>query len=190
MDGSQDRKGMHVLLESPRLIMTVVVVALILASPHVSGDDVYGTDAITRLTVAEQINRHRIEHGLWPLRSDDRLHLAAEDRITDMEILGYWTHESPEGTSPFVWLAKRDYRHVAAAENLAAGYETASVLVQAWMESPGHRDNILSPEFSAIGIAWMEGGPTERLSGKSIVVLFGREAGDDLPIKVSASSSR
>ena len=77
--------------------------------------------------------------------------------------------------SPFMWLTLRGYSFSNAGENLAAGFETAEVLVQSWMESPGHRRNILAPQFHDVGIAVIEGAVARRATGRSVVVLFARE---------------
>lgn len=129
---------------------------------------------ITRTTVLEQMNARRLASLLPPLRHDARLDLAAEDRMRDMEDQAYWGHTSPDGRSPFAWLLQRGYDYWFAGEILAAGFETAEVLVDGWMESEGHRDNIMAPMFQECGIAIIEGGTTGKTSGKSIVVLFGR----------------
>lgn len=129
---------------------------------------------ITRENVLAAMNRYREEKNLPPLRADLRLDLAAEDRMRDMEEIGYWSHESPEGRSPFFWLALRGYRYGHAGENLARGFETSAVLVESWMESRGHRENILSSNFADCGIAIIDGATTGRSQGKSIVVLFAR----------------
>jgi uncharacterized protein YkwD len=91
----------------------------------------------------------------------------------DMEDLGYWSHESPDGRSPFLWLHSRGYLYSSAAENLAAGFETAPLLVSSWMESPGHRQNIMSADYQHCGIAIIDGSTKGPATGKSIVVLFG-----------------
>ena len=129
---------------------------------------------ITTETVLAYMNAERVAAGVAPLRIDARLAAAAEDRMVDMEDLGYWAHQSPDGRSPFVWLSTRSYPFSNAGENLATGFETAEVLVTSWMESPGHRANILSPKFEDCGIAIIDGATTGRANGKSIVVLFGR----------------
>jgi uncharacterized protein YkwD len=123
--------------------------------------------------VLAQMNEYRAAVGLPPLALDERLAKAATDRMRDMEDAGYWGHVSPEGISPFVWLAARDYPYAAAAENLAAGFETVGLLVQSWMESPGHRANILGAQFEDCGISIIDGATTGPKTGKSIVVLFG-----------------
>lgn len=175
MDGSKDGKSMHILSERIRLIATFAALFLGMVIPGAGQASTGLLDGISKESVVAEINRYRLESGLSPLQADERLDAAAEDRIIDMEMVGYWGHHCPEGHSPFVWLSDHDYRYGTAGENLAAGYETTSVLVQSWMESPGHRANILSPDYSDIGVAMIDGGTTRRMNGRSVVVMFARE---------------
>ncbi len=140
---------------------------LLLASPALAGE-------ITRQSVIMAMNDYRARFSLPPLREDARLDAAAEDRMRDMEDLGYWGHESPDGRSPFMWLPLHGYLLQFAGENLAAGFETTELLLSSWMESRGHRENILSPDYLDCGVALLDGATTRRAPGKSIVVLFGR----------------
>jgi uncharacterized protein YkwD len=139
---------------------------LLVATPALASD-------ITRASVVAAMNEYRAEHHLPPLREDLRLDAAANDRMRDMEDQGYWAHESPDGRAPFTWLAPNGYEYHYAGENLATGFETTELLVAGWMESPGHRDNILSPHFEDCGIAIIDGLTMQRATGKSIVVMFG-----------------
>jgi len=139
---------------------------LLIATPALASD-------ITRASVIAAMNEYRAQHHVPPLREDRRLDAAANDRMTDMEDLGYWAHESPDGRSPFVWLPAHGYEIHFAGENLASGFETTELLVEGWMESPGHRANILSPNFEDCGIAIIDGMTMRRGNGKSIVVMFG-----------------
>jgi uncharacterized protein YkwD len=133
------------------------------------------TNDITPDNVLRLMNDYRADRDLPPLHADAKLTSAAEDRMRDMEDGGWWGHESPEGISPFVWLAARDYRFASAGENLASGFETAKLLVASWMESPGHRENIMGAEYDECGIAIIEGSTRGPANGKSVVVLFGRK---------------
>jgi uncharacterized protein YkwD len=132
---------------------------------------------ITRASVLAAMNVRRVAQGLPPLRDDNRLDEVAEDRMKDMEELGYWAHVAPDGRQPFMWYGLRHYRYHYAGENLATGFETTEVLVDSWMESPGHRANILSVNYEDAGIAIIDGSTKGRGSGKSIVVVFGAELG-------------
>jgi uncharacterized protein YkwD len=134
------------------------------------------SNEITATNVLLLMNDYRASEGLGPLRSDERLDLAAADRMHQMEEESFWSHQSPRGESPFRWLDHRAYRYRAAGENLASGFETARLLVQSWMESSGHRANILSADYEDCGIAIIEGSTLGPSSGKSIVVMFGRQS--------------
>ncbi|HEY2091749.1 MAG TPA: CAP domain-containing protein [Thermoanaerobaculia bacterium] len=144
-----------------------VILLLVFATP------LFATE-ITPDTVLTEMNAYRAKDGLAPLRFDPRLMLAADDRMHDMEDLQYWSHDAPDGRTPFVWLKPHGYEFRFAGENLATGFETTEVLVQGWMESPGHRANIMSPDYDDVGIAVIDGSTTHRATGKSIVVMFGR----------------
>lgn len=102
--------------------------------------------------VLDEMNRYRREHGLSPLRLDERLTLAAHDRVNDMATRRYFGHVGPDGTAPWVWVAERGYRYSSVGENLAAGYRSAQHVVDGWMRSRGHRANILG-QFSDVGVA-------------------------------------
>jgi uncharacterized protein YkwD len=132
----------------------------------------FATD-ITKASVVTAMNEQRAQFGLRPLHEDPRLDAAAADRMRDMEELSYWGHESPDGRSPFFWMQPHQYIYRFAGENLATGFETAELLVGGWMESKGHRDNILSPDYEDCGIAIIDGGTVRRVTGKSVVVMFG-----------------
>jgi uncharacterized protein YkwD len=154
----------------PRLIPIALVMLFAIGASAVEP-----SNEITAANVLLLMNDYRASDGLAPLRSDERLDLAAADRMHQMEEESFWSHESPRGESPFRWLDRRAYRYRAAGENLAAGFETARLLVQSWMESSGHRANILSTAYEDCGIAIIEGSTLGPSSGKSIVVMFGRQ---------------
>lgn len=158
-----------------RISLPLLVLCFGAALPLVGGETEGLHGEITTDSVITLMNHYRRQNQLPGLHPDPRLMKAAEDRMRDMEEMGYWSHESPEGRSPFFWLLFRSYRFRMAGENLARGFETADLLVSSWMDSPGHRQNILGAEFHHVGIAVIEGGTTSRLPGKSVVVIFARE---------------
>ena len=148
-------------------LVILIAVVIAAAAPLLASE-------ITTESVLTEMNAYRAKNGVWPLRIDSRLSLAAADRMRDMEELEYWAHDAPDGRSPFVWLKPHGYEFQYAGENLASGFETTEVLVQGWMESPGHRANILSTDYDDVGIAIIDGSTTRRATGKSVVVMFGR----------------
>lgn len=149
--------------------------ALLVATAAFAFDDAPRvTNEITPDNIVALMNSERALHGLAPLKIDARLARAAEDRMRDMEDGGWWAHQSPEGRSPFVWMGVRAYDYEYAGENLASGFETVRLLVDSWMESPGHRANILNTNYEEVGIAIIDGSTMRPAPGKSIVVMFGK----------------
>jgi uncharacterized protein YkwD len=148
------------------MIKRLALALLVVAAPAFASD-------ITNASVLAAMNEQRARVGLRPLREDPRLGAAAADRMHDMEELSYWAHESPDGRSPFSWLHPHQYFFRFAGENLAVGFETTELLMEGWMGSKGHRDNILSPDYEDVGVAIIDGGTVSRAEGKSVVVMFG-----------------
>ena len=160
---------------------TTLLAVLLLGASIASGDE--RAHEITAENVRLEMNAYRAEAGLAPLLFHEGLARAAESRMQDMADGGWWNHVSPEGTSPFVWLNVTDYRYAFAGENLAAGFETTRLLVETWMESPGHRANILGAQFTECGIAILDGSTRGPAAGRSIVVLFGRRMVEQVSTK-------
>ncbi len=149
----------------------LLAVALLVSATTFAAD----SNEITVANVLRVMNERRAHSSLKPLSADDRLMRAANDRMRHMEEESYWAHSSPDGLSPFSWVTLRSYEFLSVGENLACGFDTAAVLVEAWMESPGHRANILSNDYEDCGIAIIEGSTKGPASGKSIVVMFAKK---------------
>ena len=132
--------------------------------------------AISAVAILDEMNAHRRRHGLGPLSLNGKLNLAASDRVHDMFEQGYFDHVSPDGTQPFVWARHRGYRYATIGENLAEGQRSAREVVNGWMNSPGHRANILGSSFEDCGLAIAPGSPTGRTRGYTFVALYAREA--------------
>ena len=130
-------------------------------------------ESVQRLIVA--MNEVRVAHGLTPLRLNDRLSRAAEDRAADMLKKHYFEHVSPEGIDPFTWVDREHYNYQDVGENLATGYPTAASVVQGWMNSPSHRSNVLGAAYVDVGIAIADVSPVSRYEGPLVVCLYGRE---------------
>lgn len=122
--------------------------------------------------VVKEMNRERAAYGLPPLRLESRLTAAAEDRVEDMLDKGYFDHISPDGINPFTWVRKRGYRYRMVGENLALGYRSGSSVVSGWMNSPGHRENILKRGFDEVGIAVANTSPRRGYRAPLVVALY------------------
>jgi uncharacterized protein YkwD len=104
--------------------------------------------------VVEWTNKQREQNGLTELRVNEKLNAAAEAKLRDMFAQQYFEHNSPQGVTPADLIKQFSYAYVVVGENLALGnFKDDQVLVQAWMDSPGHRANILHHRFQEIGVA-------------------------------------
>lgn len=103
------------------------------------------------------VNEERQKAGLKPLKADPEMLVAARGHSKDMFERGYFSHETPEGLSPFDRMKKAKVRFIAAGENLAIG-PTLTICHRGLMNSPGHRKNILNSSFGRVGIAVLDGG--------------------------------
>jgi hypothetical protein len=102
-------------------------------------------------------NQKRQEAGLSGVTINDELSKAAEKKGEDMFANNYWAHISPSGVTPWIFIKNSGYDYLYAGENLARGFSSASDVVNAWMASPSHRDNMLSPNYNDIGFAILPG---------------------------------
>jgi len=109
---------------------------------------------LTRGGVMKWTNLHRANAGLSALAENPQLNSAARLKVQDMFARQYFEHVSPTGGNISTLLDGVGYEYIAVGENLALGnYENDEALVQAWMDSPGHRANILNGRFQEIGVA-------------------------------------
>ena len=103
------------------------------------------------------VNQERESRGLKPLAADPELTEVARRHSADMFARGYFAHDTPEGITPFDRMREANVRFTTAGENLALA-PTIPVAHNGLMNSPGHRANILRPEFGRVGIGIMDGG--------------------------------
>lgn len=97
------------------------------------------------------VNRERLEHKLAPLRRHPRLDEAAQAHADDMFRRRYYSHDSLEGKTALERVQARGYRARYAGENIARGQYSVDEVMKGWMESPTHREHILSPVFNDVG---------------------------------------
>lgn len=102
-------------------------------------------------------NKERAKAGLPALKSNPQLARAAQMKANDMAKKGYFSHTSPSGLSPKSLLSYVKYLWRAYAENIAVSTKSTQNFVANWMQSPGHRKNILNPQYKEIGIATASG---------------------------------
>ncbi|MBA2176273.1 hypothetical protein H0266_15350 [Halobacillus locisalis] len=108
--------------------------------------------------VVELTNVEREKQGLAPLKLDTELSAVAKDKSLDMQNNGYFSHTSPTYGSPFDMMESYGIDYRTAGENIAMGQTSPEQVVNGWMNSEGHRENIMNPNFTHIGVGHAEGG--------------------------------
>ncbi len=108
--------------------------------------------------VIELVNQERAKHGLKPLKANWELSRVARFKSDDMRDRNYFDHQSPTYGSPFTMIKAFGIAHSSAGENIAAGQTTAWQVMQSWLNSAGHRANILNASFTEIGVGYSQGG--------------------------------
>lgn len=99
------------------------------------------------------INDYRAQHGVGELTAVASLNRASYDHSADMAENGYFDHDSQDGRTPEDRMAEAGYdTDTSTGENIAAGYPDAEEVFQTWRDSPGHNENMLDEDFTAIGI--------------------------------------
>lgn len=102
--------------------------------------------------VIRLVNEERAKEGLSALKTTDAIHEAAQVRAD--ELLQLFDHTRPNGSSCFTALDQAGVSYRTAGENIAMGYPTPAAVVEGWMNSPGHRANILNGSFTTIGVGY------------------------------------
>ena len=108
--------------------------------------------------VVRLVNEQRVQNGLKPLTENWELSRVARYKSQDMVDNRYFSHTSPTYGSPFQMIRDFGISFRRAGENIAYGQRTPQAVVNAWMNSPGHRANILNAAYTQIGVGYVSNG--------------------------------
>lgn len=115
-------------------------------------------------------NSARNTNGVASLAVNAKLNNAAQTKANDMAARNYWSHNTPEGTPPWVFISNAGYSYSRAGENLAYGFATSADTVVGWMNSPAHRENILNSGYTEVGFGIVNA-PNYNNSGQETLVV-------------------
>lgn len=110
--------------------------------------------------VLRLVNIERQKQGLSPLKLSSELSKVAKMKSQDMADKNYFDHTSPTYGSPFDMMKQFGIKYTTAGENIAKGYNSAEAVMNGWMNSPGHKANILSSNFGTLGVGYVNQGGT------------------------------
>jgi len=115
-------------------------------------------------------NSYRSNAGKKSLSLNSKLTAAAQAKANDMVNRDYWSHNTPDGKEPWVFIQNAGYSYTKAGENLAYGFSTSSATVVGWMNSPTHKANMLDASFTEVGFGYANSSDFNN-SGKETVVV-------------------
>lgn len=181
---SNNYKAKTLHLSSLSVFMLIIMFSQILFT--FLGRKLPGVLGITSTVTAEELvnltNKERQGQSLNLLTINSALNQAAQQKAADMIAHNYWAHTSPAGLTPWTFFKNVNYRYLYAGENLARDFFDSDAVVTAWMNSPTHKDNILSSRYRETGIAVVQ----DMFQGQEttlVVQLFGTQVGTLLPEK-------
>jgi len=129
----------------------------------------YATD-ISVQGLLDGTNAQRTSNGLGNLHLNTALSQAAQAKAADMVADNYWAHTSPSGKTPWTFIDASGYSYATAGENLAYGFTTSSETISGWMNSPGHRANILNTTYADVGFGIINAADYQSNGNQTIVV--------------------
>lgn len=119
-------------------------------------------------------NVQRSANGVAGLSLNDTLSAAAQANADDMAARNYWSHYTPEGNPPWIWVTNQGYAYQALGQNLATGFSDEQSTINGWMASPPHRENLLNSNFTEVGFGYANNPNYTSAGGgpQTIVVAF------------------
>jgi uncharacterized protein YkwD len=191
--GQHHRRGKTYLKTySPYLpLLLVAIIGLAINSFWSSRSHVLG--AATNLTSSELLldtNLERSRQQEPDLALNAKLNAAAQAKANDMVQRDYWSHNAPDGTTPWSFVQTNGYEYHAAGENLAYGFMNARTIITGWMNSPEHRANVLNRNYQDIGFGIAT---AEDYQGKGpttvVVAMYGQPESSNLGVSATVSGT-
>lgn len=138
----------------------------------------------------EETNKRRAGEGLQPLKANPLLDKAAQAKADDMKNRNYWSHTSPDGKEPWDFISSTTYSYRKAAENLAYGFDNSNSTLNGWMNSPGHRANVMDPDLREVGFGIINAPNYQNHGQETIVVaMYGTPIGTPVSAAVQPANT-
>lgn len=160
---SKKRTGAHhkrnknyVRVYAPYLPLIISIIASMLLSfwQPVAGNTLAYATEMSVSGLLSSTNSQRSANGKAGLSLNSKLNNAAQAKANDMVARDYWSHTTPDGQEPWVFIDNAGYSYIKAGENLAYGFSTSSNTVSGWMNSPSHKANMLDSAFTEVGFGF------------------------------------
>jgi uncharacterized protein YkwD len=129
----------------------------------------YATE-MSRSNLLTATNSQRTSNGSTPLTINSKLNASAQAKANDMVVRDYWSHNTPDGKEPWVFIDAQGYVYTKAGENLAYGFSSSNETVIGWMNSPSHRANLLDTVFTEVGFGFANSANFVGTGNETIIV--------------------
>lgn len=174
-------------LASYVLFLTALLFSGSLIREHLPGVLGFATN-INFNDLVTDTNNERVANNLRPLTVNTLLNNAAQAKAAYMFKYDFWAHVAPDGTTPWYFISQAGYDYRYAGENLARDFGDSAGVVQAWMNSPSHRENMLNPNYTDIGFAVVNG-TLEGYETTLVVQMFGKPLSSTALVDIPAQAA-
>lgn len=145
----------HVYLPYLPLIVSIIVSVVISGWRPMGNTLAYATNTTANGLLAAT-NNQRNASGIGSLALNSQLSNAAQAKANDMVARNYWSHNTPDGEEPWIFINGTGYKYTKAGENLAYGFPDSNSTVAGWMNSPSHKANMLDGVFTEVGFGYAD----------------------------------
>ena len=139
--------------------------------------------SVSVTSLLDATNNQRLANGGSALALNNELSQAAQAKAYDMAAHDYWSHTSPDGSAPWMFITNAGYEYKKAGENLAYGFVTSTDVVNGWMNSPSHKQNLLDGNYKDVGFGFVDSPNFDGNGPATVVVaMYGQPAHDEAPV--------
>lgn len=159
----------------PLLALSIIVMVVsFIPRKQYSRTLAYATE-MSQKTLLQATNSQRQLNSKDTLQLNDALSRAAQAKADDMVAKNYWSHRTPDGKDPWMFIDKAGYAYQKAGENLAYGFSDSQATISAWMNSETHRNNLLDTAYTEVGFGFANGNNFRDTGPETVVVaMYGR----------------
>ncbi|MDB5186404.1 MAG: hypothetical protein JWL85_927 [Candidatus Saccharibacteria bacterium] len=164
----------HVYLPYLPMVLILFLSLIISGIRPQHGTLAYATN-VSISSLAASTNAKRADDGKAALAINSKLNAAAQAKANDMVARNYWSHNTPEGKEPWVFIQNAGYSYLKAGENLAYGFATSDETVVGWMNSASHKANMLDGSFTEVGFGFANSSDFNNSGEETVVVaMYGK----------------
>lgn len=173
-------------------LILVMSLALWLSYPAVSRSQrgvLSYSNNINNAALLEASNQQRQSNQKPALANNPLLTKAAQAKADDMATRNYWSHNTPDGQAPWIFVEATGYQFQSLAENLAYGFDDSSETIKGWLNSPSHRDKLLSNDYQEVGFGIAESQNYLGKGPETIIVAMYGTPGNAAPSQVLSEAT-